>query len=81
MPADPWEYSKPWQNCCDLRFCLALTILKTFMLLIKCHDFGTEIQLLLVKWIIFSKEQSACLYEALGESDCFDHLSVLGGPF
>lgn len=80
MPADPQEYYKPGQNSCDLKFYLALIALRIFILLIKSNGFGTEIQLLLVEWIILRKAQSACLSLALGKSDCFDHLSVLGRP-
>lgn len=80
MPADPCEYYTPGQKYCDLKFYLALMVLRIFTLLIKSNDFGTEIQHPLVEWIIFRKAQSACLPLALGKSDCFDHLSVLGGP-
>lgn len=61
MPADPLEYYKPWLHYGSLRFYLPLTALRTFVSLIKRSDLGTEMQLLLVEWIIFSKAQPVCI--------------------
>lgn len=65
MPAHPWEYHKPWQNCCDLKFYLAVMVLRTCILLItkkkKSNDLGIETELFLVDWIIFSKVPLASL--------------------